>query len=46
MTGVTMSHVGSLMCSPACLREWEMKYTRKILGKDFLEGEGEGDARD
>lgn len=31
---IEMNHVQSMMCSKQCREEWEMKYTRSILGKD------------
>lgn len=27
-------HVKSMCCDDACRQEWELKYTRMILGKD------------
>ena len=32
--GLSNTHVKSLMCSLECIRQWEWKYTGKILGKD------------
>lgn len=33
-TGISTTHVLSMMCGDACRREWQMKYAAKILGKD------------
>ena len=41
---VGMNHVLSLMCGIACIKDWQTKYARKILGKDDeqrLQGSGE-----
>lgn len=33
-SNILMNHIGSLMCSDRCREEWQIKYTKKILGQD------------
>jgi NADH pyrophosphatase NudC (nudix superfamily) len=34
-TALSMNHVQSMMCSDECRKEWELKYARMVLGKDW-----------